>query len=428
VPEERLVRSSAIFFFGGGISRLLGFLFSVASARLLGPTKFGLLAYALAIVNVASVLITNAPAGLARFIARQHGDRRGQDAHFSNWVMVILAMLVVSLVLVIPIALIAGLNGWMLIGVMANLVGLAVFYTYREAQRGLERFGAMTVFYMAGNLIQLVAILVLAAWGWRSPALFLMVYGLSFGVPLLFMHPLRPMAVSFARESISRQRMIAVARYIRPAVLQTIFFAVWFGADLILVERLLGLKAAGNYAAAKTLAIVVSLPPNAIASVLVSRVARLSEPRLRKDLLRVMALALGITAPAFAALTILRDPIIAIVFGAKYPHAAEPLVALALGMGLYGIYLILESTWQGLGRPKVDAIATGAGMVCTVALGFILIAPAGLTGAAIAFAAGAAVQVAVIGGVTVWAMYLGAVPRLGHLAEREFLHGVSRDS
>ena len=387
---------------------------------------FGLLAYALAIVNISAVLVTNAPAGLARFIARQHGDRRGQDAHFSNWVMVIAAMLVVSLVLVIPVALIAGLGGWMLIGVMANLVGLAVLYTYREAQRGLERFGAMTVFYIAGNVIQLAAILVFAARGWRSPALFLTVYGLSSGVPLLLMHPVRPIALSFVRESISWQRMIAVARYIRPAVLQTIFFSVWLGADLVLVERLLGLQAAGNYAAAKTLAITVSLPPNAIASTLISRVARLSERTLRTDLLRVITLALAITVPVFAGLTILRDPIIAIVFGAKYPHAAEPLVALALGMGLHGTYLILESIWLGLGRPIIDAIATGAGMVCTVALGFILIAPVGLTGAAIAFAAGAAVQVGVIGGFTVWAIYRAA-PRFGHLAEREFFHGVSRD-
>ncbi len=408
-------------------ARLLGFLFSVAAARLLVPAEFGLLAYALAIVNIASVLITNAPAGLARFVARHQSDRQEQCADFSNWLMVVAAILAVSLVLVIPLALLADLGGWMLAGILANLVGLAVFYTYREAQRGLERYGTMVVLSIAGNIIQLAAILALAAWGWRSPALFLTIYGLSFMAPLLFMQPVVPIALSFVREAVSWHRMIAVARFIRPAVLQTVFFSVWYWADLILVSRLLAPDAVGNYAASKTLVIVVFMPASAIASALVSRVARLSEQTLRKDLLRVIVLAIAVTAPVFFGLTILRGPITALVFGSKYPYVAQPLTVLALGMAFYGMYLILESTWLGLGRLHIDAVATGAGMVCAVTLGLILVPHAGLVGAAIAFSTASALQLLVITGFTVWALYLGPTARLGHLQEMEFDRHVSRN-
>lgn len=428
LPEWRLIHASAMLFFGSAAARFLGFLFPVTAAHLLLPADFGLLAYALVIANIAAVLITNAPAGLARFVARHHGDRREQDAHFSNWLMIVAAMLAVSLVLVIPVALIAGLAGWMLVGIVANLVGLAVLYSYKETQRGLERFASMVVFGIAGNAIQLVAIVVLAALGWRSAALFLAVYGLSFMAPLLVMEPIAPIALSFVRETINWQRMVAIARFIRPAVLQTAFFTVWFGTDLILVERLLTSEAAGNYAAAKTLSYVAYMAPGALASPLISRVARLSERTLRKDLVRVLTLGLLVSVPVLATLMIIGRTITELVFGSKYPHAAEPLSVLALGMGLYGLYLILESTWLGLGRPQIDAVATAAAMVCTVVLGLILVPQTGLVGAAIAFTSGSALQLAVIGGFTVWALYLGETARIGHLKETEFGVHVSSKS
>lgn len=426
VPERHLIRSSAIIFFGGVIARLLGFLFSVAAARLLLPANYGLLAYALAIVNISSVLITNAPAGLARFVARYQGDQREQNNHFSNWLIVVAAMLAISLLLAMPFALIAGLSGWLLAGVIANLVGLAVLYTYTEAQRGLEHYTELVLLPISGNFVQLAAILLLAAFGWRSPAVFLMIYGLSFMAPLLFMQPVAPIALSFVQEGISWHRINAIARFIRPAILQTIFFSVWYWADLILVKRLLSPEAAGNYAAAKTLALAVFLAPNAISSALVPRVARLLEQTLRKDLLRIIGLAVAVTVPVYAGLTILRNPITALVFGSKYPHVAEPVAMLALGMGFYGLYLILEATWLGLGRLKIDAVATGAGMVCTLVLGLVLVPRAGLAGAAFAFAVGAATQLAVIGAFTVWGLYLGSSARVGHLQEPEFDRHVSR--
>jgi O-antigen/teichoic acid export membrane protein len=415
LPEAALLRSSGILFLGSASARLLGFLFSVAAARLLLPAGYGLLAYALAIANIAAVLITNAPTGLSRFIVRSRGDRAAQDAHFSNWLVIIGGMLALSLVLAVPLALLAGLSGWMLVGVMANLVGLAVFFSYRETQRGLEHYVAMVVYAVAANGIQLVAILLAAAAGARAPALFLIIYGLSSLAPLWLMLRIVPLRLRFVREAIHWHRLLAVARFIRPAVVQTVFFAVWFGADLILVQRLLNAQAAGNYAAAKTLAYTAFLAPGAIATGLVPRIARLPLTTLRPYLLRVLGLAAAVTVPVFAGLALFGKPATVLIFGVKYPQVTQPLTILALGMALYGLYLVLESTWFGLGRPVIDALATGSGMLATPALALLWIPAAGLTGAAWAFTAGAAVQLGVIGGFTVWSLYLGRGARAAHL-------------
>ena len=86
-----------------------------------------------------------------------------------------------SILLMVPIAAVARLSASMLLAVIANLVGLAVLQTYKEAQRGLERFAAMTIFYFLANVVQLLAILAVAGFGFRNAPFFLR----SMGSPAL---------------------------------------------------------------------------------------------------------------------------------------------------------------------------------------------------------------------------------------------------
>lgn len=411
VPDRALLRSSTIVFAGTLVARLLGFLFSVAAARLLSPADYGELAYGLAIVIISSILIGNAPTGLSRFVARHARDHEKQSRCYSNWLVVVGLMLAFSLVLVGPLAMVAGLSAWMLVGLVANLVGTAVLQTYREAQRGLQHFGAMVVFCVVANALQLIGIVLAAAAGWRSASLYLTIYGLSSLAALAVIHPVAPIILGFSREALAWRRVKAILRFIRPLVLQTVLYALWFGADLILVQRLLSSTAAGNYAAGKTLVTVLYLAPAAIASGVAPRVVRMQPAALRAYLSGALTLTAVATLPVLVLMTVWGRPLVSVVFGNKYPQASEPLTWLAVGIALYGFYLILESAWVGLGRPLIDAIATGSAMVCTIVAGLILIRPLGLTGAAIAFTAGSALQLAVIGGYTVWKVYRGSSVR-----------------
>jgi O-antigen/teichoic acid export membrane protein len=403
-PDGALLRSSTIVFAGTTAARLLGFLFSVAAARVLAPASYGQLAYALAIVTISSILIGNAPTGLSRFMARHAARDEKQSRFFSNWLVVVGLMLAVSLVLVPPLGAVAGLGGWMLVGLTANLVGIAILQTYRELQRGLQHFAAMVVFCVVANALQLAGILLAAALGWRSAALFLTIYGLSSVAALAVIVPIAPISLQFSRRALAARRIKAIFRFIRPLVVQTVLFAVWFGADLILVQRLLSPTAAGNYAAAKTMVTVLYLAPAAIASGVAPRVVRMSNGALRKYLTGALTLTAAATLPVLAVVAAWGVPLTHAIFGEKYPHAAEPLSWLGLGMALYGFYLILESAWVGLGRPLIDAIATGAAMLGTIVTGLLLIRPLGLSGAAIAFTTGSAMELAVIGFYTAWTL------------------------
>src|SRR2546426_867289 len=77
IPDLGLVRSSAVVLAGDSLARALGFLFAVAAARLLTPSGYGHISYALAVAAIVSVLTVNAPFGLSRFLARhRHSHRR----------------------------------------------------------------------------------------------------------------------------------------------------------------------------------------------------------------------------------------------------------------------------------------------------------------------------------------------------------------
>jgi len=421
IRGEGLIGSSALLFLGNLVARFLGLLFLVAAARFLVPANYGLLAYTLVIVSFGTILITNAPAGLAGFLARNAGERSQRDRYYSNWLVVVTAMLGVSLVAIVPIAVVAGLKGWMIPAVMANLLGIAIFSTYRAAQRGLGNFGPMTVFYILANLAQLIGIIVAALLGFRDTALFVAIYGLSNLAALVVIELLAPMPLSFVLASLRSGLARRIAVFSWPLLLQTGLFAVWFGSDLILVRLFLAPALTGDYAAAKTLVTLVALPAGAIGSSMVSVIAGLSGPPFRRYLSRALVLAAAVVVPSMLVLVIFGGPIVRLIFSAKYPHAAATLPWLAVGMGAYAFYVVLETVWVGMGRPVIDAVATGAGMAATLAAGVVLVPTAGLAGAAGAFALGAVVQLVAIMAFTVWAyaQSLGAGRPLGQSASLE---------
>ena len=166
----------------------------------------------------------------------------------------------------------------------------------------------------------------------------------------------------------------------------------------------------GQYAAAKSLTNVFYLLPAAVGATLMPQVARLEARAVRLYVVRALALTGLLTVVSVVVLVVLRAPVIAILFGSRYPQAAAPFAILAVGTGLYGLYQVLEHAWIGRGYPLVDTLATGAGMVVTILLGLVLVPRLQLEGAALAFAIGAAVQLLIIGGISV-AVAVGWISR-----------------
>jgi O-antigen/teichoic acid export membrane protein len=418
--ESRFVGASAVVSTGFGLARLLGFLFSVSTSRILGPDEFGEMSYALTVASIAGIFVTTAPTGLARFLSRSEQSAGDRDAYYSNWLIVAAGILGLSALGSIPGARFMGLSPWMVAGVVVNLAGMAILGMFREVERGLNRFTLFCVYYVLANILQLVAVLLLAGIGHGSGELFVIIYGASSIIALPLTSALTPIGVRLKPAAIEWRRIRAVARFIRPVLLQSIFWNVWFFSDVVMVQKFLGPVAVGNYSAAKAIANGFGILPSGIVYVLVPKLARLDEHEVKTQLGKALLLTAIVTAPIAAGVVAFSGPVVTALFGQRYPDAAAPAIVLVIAMLIYGFKTVFGALWLGLGHPVVETVSAGVAMATTVFAGLFLVPTYGLLGAATAFLLGTVVQLVFIVGVTVWAL-AGTKPRVRQLGDQSIL-------
>ena len=409
LARSSLVGSSAVILVGFAAASLLGFVFLIVAARLLGPSEFGTVAYALAVAELAAVLVTTAPLGLSTYLSRFREDRATAEQYYSSWLTVVGAVLVLSIATTAFIGPAFGITGWLLVGVLCNLLGVTALETYREVARGLDRFVLVSAFYLTSNFVQLVGILVAAALGYRSAALFVIIYGLAGVVTLIGITLVSPLRTTFSPRSIQRRQMWEVLRIVQPVLLQSVFFTVWLRSDLVFVEHLKTSLETGQYGAAKTLTNALLLGPTAISFVFLPRVPRVPLQLLAGWVRRVIVLMAAVTVPSVLVFVFGGQIIVDLLFGDRYDAAAAPLEILAVGIGAFCFCSVFDNTWLGLRRPLVDTVTTGIGMACTLATAPVLIGRFGLVGAALAFSAGGVLRLVTMVAYTIPA--LGTITR-----------------
>jgi O-antigen/teichoic acid export membrane protein len=399
-----LLRRSALLIASVGLTRVLGFAFSVVTARALSPANFGVVTYALALANIASILLYNSPAGLARALARSPDDRDEQNSIFSNYLFIIAVLLTVTLLVAVPVGIVGRLEALVLLGLLANLLGTAVLETYMELQRGRERFLTVAAFNVLSNLIQLLAVIGFLLVGLDRPGPYVLAFGLSAVVAVLLIQPFSPIGIGFVRRTLNWARMKESLRFVLPLVVDTACFVVWSGADVVLLRAFTRLDVVGEYGAAKSLSNAALLAGSAIGTALLPQAARLLPSERRSYFRMVLMLVVSLTVPAVVAIAILGPWLLGWFFSPAYRAAAPALTLLAAAMGMYGIGLTLEASWIAIGRPRLAAAGTAVAAVVTVFSAPLLITQTGMTGAALATLLGSGGRLALLGAVTLRGM------------------------
>lgn len=395
-----LLRRSALLFAGIALTRILGFGFSVVAARALSPSNFGVVTYALALASIASILLYNSPAGLARSLARSHQDRAEQNRIITNYLFIVACLLTISLLIALPVGVLGRLEALVLIGLLANLVGTAVLETYVELQRGRERFLAVAAFTVVGNLVQLLAVVGFLVVGLDRPGPYVLAFGLSSVVAVALLQPFTPLGFKLVRGALAWTRVKESLRFVLPLVFDTACFVVWSGVDVVLLRALTRLDVVGQYGAAKSLANAVLLAGSAISTALVPQAARLLPHERRRYFRMVLILVVSLTLPAIAAIAVLAPWLLTWFFGPAYRSASLALGLLAGAMGLYGIGLTLEASWIAFGRPRLAAAGTAVAAIVTVCTAPPLIVTLGMPGAALAALLGSCGRLALLAAVT----------------------------
>lgn len=184
----------------------------------------------------------------------------------------------------------------------------------------------------------------------------------------------------------SRRLARTIALYGLRAQVGSVMSLLNLRLDFIILSVLTGPGVLGVYAIASKFAELAKVPGRSMAYVLYPRYAKAGRvaaiPRAKRLILRGGLLTGASVAPLWLAASF----VIPAIYGSAFQPAVLPAQIILLGLVTNGAGSVITAFLYGIGRPGLNSLALGAGLVVTIVLDFVLIPPFGATGAAIASA------------------------------------------
>jgi O-antigen/teichoic acid export membrane protein len=157
--------------------------------------------------------------------------------------------------------------------------------------------------------------------------------------------------------------------------------------DVAILGALAGPGVLGIYAIASKYAELLRLPGLAVNYVLYPIFARRTASDARTRTRSLFAPAAGLTVAVAIPLALAAGPLLPLVYGRAFASAVHPAWILLAGLLGEGVAGLISAYLFGVGRPGLNSLAIGAGVVVTVIGDVLLIPRYGAVGAACASAA-----------------------------------------
>ena len=367
-------------------SKLASVVFFVVMARELGNEQFGVFAFGLAFVTLASTLANfGQDQILTREVARDHGLL---DRYFANTMAIKLVIAGISLAVTIGIATAAGLDSvtrdvTILLGlaVVLELLMSTCFASYQAFER-LEYIPVALISQRFLTAVVGIAALLGGAGVVAVAGIYLAgaVVGFALAVWLLLERVARP------RLAVDTHRWWPLMRAALPIGLAGVFAVVLFRIDTVMLAAYESKDVVGDYSAAYRLfeaTLFVSWSIGAAVYPVFSRLSPSSEPSVGFVYERSLKLVTALTLPLAAGAAVLPGPVVDTLYGEQYDEAAPALRLLAPAIALYplsylGGYLLVSQN-----RQRVLTLVYGVVALENVLLNLVLIPTLSLEGAAL---------------------------------------------
>jgi O-antigen/teichoic acid export membrane protein len=152
--------------------------------------------------------------------------------------------------------------------------------------------------------------------------------------------------------------------------------------DFVILGAMAGPAVLGGYAVASKLSELLRLISLSFFWVLYPRFAKDNPAQAEARARRLIPRAALLTAVGAVPLALTAGFIVPAVYGEAFRPAILPAQILLVGLSVEGIAGVISAFLYGRGRPGLNSLAMGAGVVVTVALDLLLIPPFGAVGAA----------------------------------------------
>ncbi len=404
---RRILGRGSVYTIGSGLQLGAAVLVLPALTRLLDPAEFGLVAAAMVITTLLTIIATGGlPASIMRTFFREEGGPAGSRS-----------LVLLTLLTAIAVALLAYLTGplWskMFSGIPYgaplriatwSAVALAGLRAVQSVLRAAERAGAfVTTVAFSSIVAQGLGLLAATRWGATGYLGGLAVgffLALGAGLSLLREWPIRLPSRALAR------RAFAVGL---PTVPHGLAFYIMSAGDRVIIERLDGLIAVGRYQLAYAIGSIGFVILNALSLAWTPVLFRASEES-RWPLLSDTSAAIAWLAALLAGILAAGAPL-ALDLIAPVDYELEPLVPVsafvAASLVPWVIFFAASQALIWIGRTGALAVSTIGAAAANVGLNLVLIPAWGLVGAAVATLI-AYVLLAVT--VTAWTRRLVTIP------------------
>lgn len=384
-------------------STLLGLVLVVILARLLGPEQYGVYAYVFALVSVLSI---PAQFGLPKLVVRETAKAQVSEdwgRMRGIWRWATFAVVVLTLVIVVGSALVAGLFAERFSGNLATfawgllLLPLATLAHLRGAAlQGLRHvvLGQLPEFILR-PLLMVVLILAAAALSpaWRPDAagamrIHVISATIAFGVGAWMLYKMRPAQLRDNPSPVYEHRSWLAAAW--PLALVSSMQQINTYTDIVMLGFFVPAEDVGLYRVAVQGALLVIFGLQVVTMITSPYLARLHAQNDIKRLQRLITISARVAFAASLAITLVYlffgDLIIELFFGEEYLRSYEPLLILSAGQVINGMFgpvgMLLSMTGHERDTAKVLSIAA----LTNVVLNLMLVPLYGMNGAALATA------------------------------------------
>jgi PST family polysaccharide transporter len=389
----------AVASFAGG--KLLVFAATLVLARLLVPSEFGLVAFALAVINYLDYL-TDLGLGAALIYRSDADDPRVSSTAF--WIGVVGAVLLFGASWIVA-PLLAHIGPGQKVVPLFRVLALQFLFSalgkaHENRLRRSMQFRRLFAPEFAGGLVKGVVSVVLAATGAGAWSLVIgqLAGTLCQSIGLWIVHPFRPGFV------VSRRHVAPMMRFGLGIVAVGLLGQGAKNFDYVVVGARLGAVALGVYYLAFRLPELVILSGFQVANdVLFPFYARLrdgpaqgADDELRRGYLQTVRLGAMLAWPAALGMAALALPLVLVFYGEPWRAAAHPLALVAIWAGLASLASMPGTIFKALGRSWL-LTATGLMQIAILFPAIWFAAPYGITAVAASQVAEKIVSLALLG-------------------------------
>lgn len=390
ISKTKTLRQSSVTLFGTALNGIIGVVFYILVARMLGPREYGIFSFVtVTVALLASIANVGTDTGVTKFVAENWESNKPRALRFLKAglllkiagfsIVIVGGFLLTDFVaqFVLQKGELSDPFRWALIGVAGSML----FSFGCAALQSLQKFWAWSIVNVFGNSFRLIVFFLLVLGGFSpvTAAISLFVFSPFLALLLSFIY-----LPKFLNVSVKRSELVELFHFNKWVAATTIIVAISTRLDSLYSTRFLPFEQVGYYSVAISLVGFISQIVLALGTVAAPKFATFKN---REDAWRYFRkfelFVLGLSLIGIPTGVLISRFIVPLVYGAQYLSSIAPLNVLIVSYSVFLLSMPIHTMiLYFYGNSRFFFWLSLFHIACTAPLAWYLISQFGIMGAA----------------------------------------------